>query len=97
MQIIAVAERDKQMRSDNSIHDVFKYFGECRWHDFRDVGIEEDYYDYYYAENCLYVIRDRILEKFFFVKAYSPKQALNSMKALEKEFCQSEGEMNDKM
>ena len=70
------------MRIDTEIHNVFKYFSgnDIRWHDFQEVGVDEFYYDYYYAEDCLYVIRDRIYEKYYFVEARSPKQALDSMK-----------------
>lgn len=70
------------MTIDKKIHDVFDYFSgkEIRWHDFQEVGVDEYYYDYYYAEDCLYVIRDRVYEKYYFVEARSPKQALDAMK-----------------
>ena len=70
------------MRIDGEIHNVFRFFSsnDIRWHDFQEVGVDEFYYDYYYAEDCLYVIRDRIYEKYYFVEARSPKQALDSMK-----------------
>lgn len=67
------------MRIDQEIHNVFQYFKskDIRWHDFHEVGIEEDYYDYYYAESRLYVIRDRCMSKYYFVKAGSPAEALS--------------------
>ena len=72
------------MRIDKDIHNVFNFFSgnDIRWHDFHEVGLDEYYYDYYYAEDCLYVIRDRIYEKYYFVEARSPKQALDSMKEI---------------
>lgn len=72
------------MSIDKKIHDVFEYFSGkgIRWHDFHGVGVDEFYYDYYYAEDCLYVIRDRIYEKYYFVEARSPKEALEAMKGI---------------
>ena len=49
---------------------------EIRFHDFNAVGVNEDYYDYYYAEEELYVIHDRIFDTVEFVRARSPKEAL---------------------
>lgn len=49
-----------------------------KWNDFRSVGIEEDYHDWYYAENRLYVIHDRILDKILLVQANSPADAWES-------------------
>ncbi len=70
------------MRIDQEIHNVFQYFNgkDIRWHDFHGVGIEEDYYDYYYAESRLYVIRDRCMSNYYFVKAGSPGEALSIFK-----------------
>lgn len=72
----------EQMNIDMKIHDVYEYFSNrnIRWHDFQEVNVEEDYYDWYYAENRLYVIRDRIMLKYFFVKASSPANALDIMR-----------------
>ena len=46
-----------------------------KWNDFRDVGVEEDYHDWYYAENQIYVIRDRIFDRLTLIRARSPKMA----------------------
>ena len=74
------------MGFDEMVHKVYEQFCNhkigVRWHDFHGVGIDEDYYDYYYAENQLYVIRDRIMEKFWFVEARSPREALDKMNDL---------------
>lgn len=47
----------------------------ARWHDFRDVGMDEPYYEYYYAEDELYFIRDRVYQTFWATRAKSPKEA----------------------
>ena len=72
------------MRIDQEIHNVYQYFNskDILWHDFHGVGIEEDYYDYYYAESRLYVIRDRCMSKYYFVKASSPAEALQKFNDL---------------
>lgn len=46
-----------------------------KWNDFRSVGVEEDYHDWYYAENQLYVIRDRIHDNIRLIRAKSPAMA----------------------
>lgn len=68
------------MSIDEAIHAVYETFamGVC-WHDFREIGLVEDYYDWYYAEDGLYVIRDRVMEKYRFVKARSPGEALHQI------------------
>ena len=83
---------------DTKIHDIFSFFSgnDIRWHDFQEVGVDEFYYDYYYAEDCLYVIRDRIYEKYYFVEARSPKQALDSMKDIAYQIASSIAESEDK-
>lgn len=62
---------------DNKIHEVFETLKNgVRWHDFSEVGIEEHYMMYYYAEDRLYVIRDCMLDNYYFVEAGSPGKAL---------------------
>ena len=46
-----------------------------RWNDFRPVGVDEDYHDWYYAEDRLYVIRDRIFQRLTLIEANSPADA----------------------
>lgn len=57
-----------------------------RWHDFREVGIEEDYHDYYYAEEGLIVIRDRLTEQLWMTYARSPGKALEQFRDMLKQF-----------
>lgn len=67
---------------DKAFHEVFSAINNwsIRWHEFRDVGIDEPYYGYYYAENQLYIIRDWMTDEYWFVKARSPKEALDAYK-----------------
>lgn len=69
---------------DKAIHEVYEYFNgtEVRWHDFHEVGGDEPYYDWYYAEGRLYVIRDRIAEWYWFCYASSPKDAMEQFKEM---------------
>ena len=81
--IIVHTEKEKTMsKYDSQIHGVFAYFegDEIRWHDFKEVGLDEPYYDWYYAEGRLYVIRDRIAEWYWFCYASSPKDAMEQFK-----------------
>lgn len=60
---------------DKAFHLVASATENIYWRDFRDVGLDEPYYDYYYAEDELYVIRDRVYLRLWFCKAKSPKEA----------------------
>ena len=66
------------MSIDDAFTMVFNAIAQrsIKWNDFHKVGIDEDYHDYYYAENELYIIHDRIFDSIEFVKAKSPKEAL---------------------
>ena len=67
---------DKQIQK---VHD-FLTGKEIRWHDFSEVGIEEHYHDYYYAEDRLYLIRDHMVGSIYFIEAGSPGEALQVIK-----------------
>lgn len=65
------------MMIDEKIHDVFKaLFKGMRWHDFDEVGIDEAWTMWYYAEDRLYILRDMMLDNFTFIEASSPGKAL---------------------
>lgn len=68
------------MRVDSRAHEFFEEYPHIPWRDFNDVGLDEPYYDYYYAESELYIIRDRITECMWFIEARSPKEALEELK-----------------
>lgn len=64
------------MRNVNSsINRFFNSIVHLRWISFPDFGLNEAFYDYYYAEDKLYIIRDGLTDQLFFVKADSPKEA----------------------
>ena len=65
---------------DTRVHDFYVDFNNIPWRDFRDVGLQENYYDYYYAEDELYLIQDRITQGVWFIEARSPKEALDILK-----------------
>lgn len=65
---------------DTRVHDFYVDFNNIPWRDFRDVGLQEYYYDYYYAEDELYLIQDRITQGVWFIEARSPKEALDILK-----------------
>lgn len=70
------------IKIDEQLHNIFDAIKnhEVYWRDFHEVGMDEPYYDYYYAEDELYIIRDRIGETYYFVKARSPEQAMGKYK-----------------
>ena len=72
------------MEIDRAYHTIKQNMdkGYSRWHDCRDVGIEEDYYDYYYAEEGLIVIRDRMTHQLWLSYARSPGKALEAYRSL---------------
>lgn len=63
------------MNVDFNINRFFNSIVHLRWISFPDFGLNEDFYDYYYAEDRLYIIRDGLTDQLFFVKADSPKDA----------------------
>lgn len=68
------------IEADKTLHCAYKDLQRIKWNDFRKVGLDETYFDYYYAEATLYIIRDRITLEYFFVEANSPLQAFEKYK-----------------
>ena len=70
------------MMIDKQIQKVHNFLSgkEIRWHNFSEVGIEEDYHDYYYAEDRLYLIRDNMVGSIYLIEAGSPGEALQIIK-----------------
>lgn len=62
---------------DKAIHEMFTAIKnrQIKWNDFQDIGVNEWYHDYYYAEEDLYLIHDRITDNIEFITAKSPKKA----------------------
>ena len=61
---------------DDMIHSVVNGFDNLHWRSFDEVGIPERFHEWYYAENDLYVIRDKVTHCYQFVEAGSPWEAL---------------------
>lgn len=82
---------------DKAFWEIFRAISnkEIRFHDFNAVGVNEDYYDYYYAEDELYVIRDRIFDTIEFVRARSPKEALQKFREVRDDIARAMGGAND--
>ena len=64
-------------QTDEAIHTLFLAIeiNDIKWNDFPHIGLSETYYLWYYAENCLYVIKDVMTDMLYFVKARSPVNA----------------------
>ena len=67
------------MGTDQMIHKVLEDFDQVRWRDCCDYGAPDDVYEWYYAENMLYVVRHKKLKTYYFVKAKSPASAYKLM------------------
>jgi hypothetical protein len=70
------------MLNDKILQKASKIIENLEWKDFSTVGIEDFYFDYYYAESGLYLIKDRINDSIYFVWANNPGEARS--KAFEK-------------
>ena len=65
---------------DKYIQIFYENIENIQWLDFRVVGLENKFYEYYYAEGELYIIRDRVSKAMWFIEARSPKEALETLK-----------------
>ena len=75
------------MNIDNKIHTVFDFLSgnDIRWHEFREVGVEEQWALWYYAEDCLYILKDVMTDCMYFVEARCPADALKRYKKVVQE------------
>lgn len=64
------------MKTDKRLHKIFEDLKRVRWHDFEEVGYNAPYFQYYYAEDRLYIICDIMLGNYWFVEAGSPAEAM---------------------
>ena len=85
------------MKINEAFWEIFRAIlnREIRFHDFNAVGVNEDYYDYFYAEDELYVIRDRIFDTIEFVRARSPKEALQKFREVRDDIARAMGGADD--
>jgi hypothetical protein len=70
-------------RTDSAIHELHRAIktNNIKWNDFPSIGLSETYYLWYYAENCLYIIRDCMTDMLYFVEARSPVKAFGLLAA----------------
>lgn len=68
---------------DKAIHELFRAVKEkdIKWNDFPSIGLSESYYQWYYAENRLYIIMDVMTNGLYFVEARSPIEAFEILKS----------------
>ena len=84
------------MNLDRAFHEIHK--ATTIWHDFREVGLDEPYYDWYYAEERLYAIRDRLMQTTWLIDARSPKQAIEAYHELAQDIaCAGKFEVDDEI
>lgn len=66
---------------DEAFHIICNHFAEIRWRDFPESTTDDScFYQYYYAEDELYVIKNNISNMIAFERAKSPIDALRSLK-----------------
>lgn len=70
------------MDFDSLIHMFLKHKDGLKWMNFPKIGCGERYFDYYYAERGLYVIRYKITGALYFLEAASPKEAFMKLKKI---------------
>lgn len=62
---------------DKASHTICNHFAEIRWCDFPENAIDDSrLYQYHYAEDGLYVIKNKISNTFAFERARSSIEAL---------------------
>lgn len=71
------------MQQDINIQLAANALERARWHSCQDEGAPNDKFDWYYAENKIYVIRNKAMKSYNFIRAKSPKEAWEK---LEKQF-----------
>lgn len=64
---------------DKAIHEFYSGVNEIKWLEFASVGLLDPAYQYYYAEDKLYVIKDVEFGCYYFIPADSPADALKQL------------------
>ena len=65
-----------RISNDELFQGVLKAINSVRWRDCE----EDDSYEWYYAEDMLYVIRLKLVNAYWFIKAKSPSKAFEIIK-----------------
>lgn len=61
--------------TDKILQKASEIIKNLNWKDFNIAGYTDPYFDYYYAESELYLIRNKASGSIYFVKAKSPAEA----------------------
>lgn len=69
------------MNSDKAIQECYEALDRVRWRECENEGAPDDTFEWYYAEDRLYVIRHKKMKMYYFVKASSPLDAFGKMRA----------------
>ena len=64
---------------DEKIHQVSEFFKNCKFENIEPYINKKSVYEFYYAENELYVLRTKYSKEYSFIKAKSPKEAYEKM------------------
>ena len=68
------------MNFDKMLHVVDVGLDGLRWQECKDYGAPDDSYEWYYAEERLYVIRNKKMKAYYFVGAKSPTEAFEKLR-----------------
>lgn len=71
------------MAIDKCAHELFYALknNAIPWHSFHEVGVDEDYNVWCYAESGLYMVKGVFTDAVCFVEASCPKKALEDVKS----------------
>lgn len=77
-QVVTKMRRFQNIAFDDAAHRL-AYYGmdDVRWRNCVDYGAPDDTYEWYYAEERLYILRHKKMKTCFFVKASSPADAFD--------------------
>ena len=64
------------MKQEKLIHEFYGILKNIVWHSFHEVGLDNPWFRWTYAEDRLYIVQDVMLENYWFVEAASPVKAL---------------------
>ena len=67
------------MQIDQMLHTVADRIDKVRWRDCKEYGAKDDTYEWYYAEDELYIIRHKQLGHIYFISARSPVKAVERL------------------
>ena len=65
---------------DESARTLLDGLDQVKWRSFRDCGAPDETYEWYYAENGVYIVRHHRLKSIQLIKAMSPKTAWDKLK-----------------